>query len=139
MMMGLGQFVFSLQTLAYQELQRRTAWRHASNARVGARAGRQYVGPGDDTITLSGVVVPEFAGKAASLDQLREMANSGKAWPLVDGAGRVFGAYVIEDISETRTLFTDTGVARRIEFGITLQRFDDDLTDSIGQRTATTS
>lgn len=132
-MMGIGQFVFALQTLAYQELQRKTAWRHASNARVGARAGRQYVGPGDDTITLSGVVLPEIAGQPASIDQLRDMANAGSAYPLVDGSGRVYGAYVIEDISETGSLLTSSGSARRIEFSMQLQRVDDDLTASAGQ------
>jgi len=36
MMMALGMFVFSLRTAAYQELQRQTDWRHASNNRIGA-------------------------------------------------------------------------------------------------------
>ena len=31
MMMTLGMFVFGLPTLAYQELQRTTEWRHASS------------------------------------------------------------------------------------------------------------
>lgn len=46
MMMSLGTFVFSLQTAAYQQLQRQMSWRHPASERVGARAARQYVGPG---------------------------------------------------------------------------------------------
>ena len=73
-MMALGQFTFGLDTLAYQDLDRQTAWRHASNSRVGDRPARQFVGAGDDTITLTGVLAPEFKGSAQSLDTLRTMA-----------------------------------------------------------------
>lgn len=132
MMMGYGQFVFSLPTLAYQDLQRQTAWRHPSNARVGARPARQFVGPGDDTITLSGVLAPEFAGDLVSLGKLREMADAGMAWPLVTGTGEVLGAFVIESLAETRSLLMDNGAARRIEFQLQLARVDEQRTDSIG-------
>ena len=125
MMMGLGQFVFSLSTLAYQELQRATQWRHPAQARIGARAARQYLGPGDDTITLSGLLLPELAGTPASLDQLREMGGTGDAWPLVDGAGRVYGSFVIESMNETRGNFMADGRSRRIAFQLVLQRVDD--------------
>ena len=87
MLMALGMFVFGLPTLAYQDLQRQTTWRHPSNSRVGSRPARQFVGPGDDTITLSGVLVPELMGRAASLDELRAMADTGAAWALASGAG----------------------------------------------------
>ncbi len=42
MLMSLGMFVFSLPTLAYQDMQRQTAWRHPSNSRVGSRAAHQF-------------------------------------------------------------------------------------------------
>lgn len=60
MMMALGMFVFSLSTAAYQELQRQTEWRHVSNTRIGAAPARQFVGRGDDSITLPGVILPEW-------------------------------------------------------------------------------
>lgn len=132
MMMGYGQFVFSLSTLAYQELQRQSAWRQPSNSRVGARPAKQFTGPGDDSITLSGVLVPEFMGKTVSLGELREMADAGLAWPLVTGSGEVLGAWVIESLSETRSVLMDNGAARRIEFQLQLARVDEQKTDSIG-------
>ncbi len=126
MMMGFGQFVFGLSSLAYQDLQRQSAWRHAANSRVGTRPARQFLGPGDDTITIAGIVAPEFAGDVASLDQLREMAEAGLAWPLVTGTGEVLGAFVIESINDTRTVFTIDGSARRIEFQLQLARVDEE-------------
>lgn len=125
MMMSLGMFVFGLPTVTYQTLQRETNWRHASNSRVGARAGRQYIGPGDDTITLSGWVSPELVGDRASLDELRKMADAGLAYVLVDGTGIVHGVFVIERLSEGQTLFFFNGTPRRIEFSLVLERVDE--------------
>ncbi|WDM87561.1 phage tail protein [Pseudomonas asiatica] len=124
MMLALGMFVFSVNTLAYQELQRQTDWRHASSNRVGAQPARQFLGRGDDQITLPGVILPELAGDVVSLDELRGMANTGRSWPMVDGSGRMRGLYVIESLSETQTLFFSDGMPRRIEFSLSLKRID---------------
>jgi phage protein U len=132
MMMAFGQFVFSLDTLAYQDLQRQTSWRHPSNSRVGARPARQFVGPGEETMNLNGLLLPGFAGDTGSLDELRAMGAAGAAWPLVDGTGIVYGQFVIESLNETRSLFHRDGSARRIEFQLQLARVDDDRIDAIG-------
>jgi uncharacterized protein len=135
MMLALGMFVFSLSTAAYQALQRQTEWRHASNPRVGAAPARQFVGRGDDTITLPGLILPELAGSALSLDALRLMANTGKAWPMVEGSGRIYGLWIIENLNETKTLFFRDGTPRRIEFTLSLKRIDDDRVDLLGAAT----
>lgn len=132
MMLALGMFVFSLSTAAYQELQRQTEWRHASNNRIGAVPARQFLGRGDDTITLPGVILPELAGSGLSLDAIRLMANTGKAWPMVEGSGRIYGLWVIESLSETKTIFFRDGTPRRIEFSLSLKRIDDDRIDLLG-------
>lgn len=132
MMMTLGFFVFALTTAAYQDFQRQTAWRHPSNSRVGLIPARQFIGKGDDTINLNGLLVPELVGDLLSLDALRSMADTGKAWPLIEGTGKIYGVYVIEQMSEGKTLFFRDGAPRRIEFGITLQRIDDNRMEMLG-------
>lgn len=132
MMMALGQFVFSLSTLAYQEFQRQTDWRHATTSRIGTNPARQFLGKGEDAITLPGVLLPELAGETISLDVLRQMADTGRAWVLVEGTGRIYGLWIIESLSETRTLFFQDGAARRIEFSLSLKRVDDDRIDLLG-------
>lgn len=137
MMMCLGQFVFGMDTLAYQDFQRQTDWRHPSNSRIGAAPARQFVGRGEDSITLQGLLVPELVGSTLSLDVLRVMADTGRSWPLVEGTGRIYGLWVIESLSEGRTLFFADGAARRIEFSIKLGRADDARTDLMGVLTNT--
>ncbi|PUE20342.1 phage tail protein [Limnohabitans sp. WS1] len=132
-LMALGQFVFSLNTLAFEELDRNSTWRHPSNSRVGASPALQFVGPGDDSINLKGLLAPEFMGDPASFDTLRKMGNSGKAYALVNGAGRVYeGAWVIESLQQTGSVLSGDGVPRRIEFTLALKRTDNLLADPTG-------
>lgn len=128
--MSLGMFVFSLPTLAYQDLQRDSAWRHARSGRVGAVDAVQFTGRDNDQISLNGDAPAELMAGAASLDQLREMAKNGEAWSLIDGTGRVYGAFVITRIREgQRHLFPD-GTARLIQFGIDLMEVESQQQDA---------
>lgn len=123
-MMSLGMFAFALPTLAFQKLQRDSAWRHARSGRVGAIDAVQFTGRENDTISLDGQAPAELMAGAASLDQLRDMARDGAAWSLVDGTGRVYGAFVIVKIQERRTDFFPDGTPRMIDFGIDLLEVD---------------
>lgn len=131
-MMTLGMFVFGLDTLPYQELRRQLAWRHPSNSRVGTMPASQFLGRDDETITLSGVLLPEITGGRVSLALVEEMADQGKAWPLIEGSGYYYGAYVITALETTHTLFFADGAARRIEFTLSLKRADDTRADTLG-------
>jgi phage protein U len=126
MLLALDQFVFGMETLAFQELQRQTQWKHRTTSRVGARDARQFMGPGEDTITLTGVLAPELTGKLSSLQDLRKMADAGAAYAMVDGAGTVYGAFVIEGLNEGQSLHYADGTPRRVEFTLSLARTDDD-------------
>lgn len=131
MLMSLGMFVFEL-AMPYEDLQRQTGWRHAANGRIGQRPVRQFVGPGDDTITLTGVLHPEITAGSLSLDALRVMGDSGKAWTMIEGTGRIYGQFIIEGISEKTSGHFADGAARRIEFSVTLQRVDTARVDQLG-------
>ncbi|WP_294192313.1 phage tail protein [uncultured Sphingomonas sp.] len=124
MLLAIGLFVFSIDTLAFDELSRRATWRHASSARIGARDATQFTGPGEETISLPGIVFAEIADGEVSVDELRRMASSGDAWSLVDGRGYVYGAFVITTIDDRRSAFWPDGTARQIDFSIELLRVD---------------
>lgn len=132
MMMVLGLYVFMLRTVPYQELQYQRSWRHAANSRVNRRPSTQFLGPDNDSLTLSGVLLPEVTGGRLSLLALEQMAELGKAWPLIEGSGTIYGMFVIESLSQTKTEFFASGMPRRIEFTITLKRVDESLSDMFG-------
>ncbi|WP_145537971.1 phage tail protein [Yersinia alsatica] len=132
MMMALGMFVFMLQTVPYQDFQHQMAWRHPSNARFGLRPVSQFLGPDEESITLSGVLYPELTGGKASLMALQLMAETGKAWSLIEGNGAIHGMFVIESLNRTKSLFFSDGSARKIEFTLTLKRTDESLKEMFG-------
>jgi len=132
MMLTLGFFVFQLQTVPYQSLQRSVDYRWPSNSRIGQRPTLQFLGISEEKITLSGVLMPEITGGRLSLLALNVMADEGKAWPLLEGSGTLYGMFVVNSISETRTEFFSDGSARKIEFTLTLTRVDESLTALFG-------
>lgn len=127
MMLTLGLFVFQLQTLPYQSLQQSLDYRWPSNNRIGERGAYQFLGIGEDKITLSGVLLPEITGGALSILALKTMAELGKAWPLIGGDGAIYGMYVVASMTQTQSVFFADGSARRIEFSMTLTRVDESL------------
>ncbi|WP_251978574.1 phage tail protein [Salinicola avicenniae] len=132
MMMVYGMFVFSLGTAAYQDFKRQTQWRQSSLSRIGKRPAVQFLGPGSDTITLSGELYPEFTGGQSNLDQLRAMGEQGAAWPLIEGTGRMFGLYTIDSMEEGSDRHFRDGAAAHITFSLSLTRVDDDRRDLLG-------
>ena len=136
MMLTLGLFVFQLQTVPYQSLQRDVDYRWPVNNRVGLRPLPQFLGVNEEKITLSGVLMPEITGGKLSLMALNLMADEGKAWPLLEGSGTIYGMFVVNSVSETHTEFFSNGAARRIEFTLTLTRVDESLAAMFGDMKA---
>lgn len=133
MMLALGLFVFQLNTLPYQSFQRQVNWRHPTNSRVGTSPASQFVGRDNDKITLDGVLMPELTGGTVTLALLEAMADHGKAWPLIEGTGMIYGMFVVESLATTRTVFFKDGAARKIDFQISLKRVDESRVDMIGR------
>lgn len=124
MLAALGTFLFDLDNALFDQIARTRNWRHGRTDRFGARAASQFLGPGEDSITLTGTLVPEIAGKYSSLDTLAELADTGEALPFADGTGRILGRYTIESLDQTETSLIDRGRPRRTDFTINLKRVD---------------
>ncbi|MCS1121270.1 phage tail protein, partial [Escherichia coli] len=90
-------------------------------------ASWQYIGAGDDQITLSGVLYPEITGGEVSLSLLTTQAYTGRPWPLIDGVGQIYGMYVITAVRTTRSELDRHGKAKKIEFTVSMERCDEDL------------
>lgn len=131
-MLQLGGYQFGIQTAAYQELTRTTEWRWPVQELFGRAPVVQFVGPGGDTITLPGVIFPEWRGGAGQLDAMRAEAARGTTLALVDGQGNSLGRWVIERVEERQSVFAAAGVPRRQEFTVGLRRAPDEPTTGLG-------
>ena len=94
---------------------------------MGRSAKWQYVGAGENQLTLGGLLYPEITGGNLSLGAISTMAYTGLAWPLIDGVGSIYGMYVITGLQETHQEFDRYGKAKKIEFTLSLQRVDEDI------------
>lgn len=124
-MMTLGGYKFGISTAAYQELTRITEWRWPVQERFMQGQALQYVGPGGDTITLPGVIYPEYRGGFGQLNSMRITANNGQPLTLISGDGVVMGRWVIERLEEKQMVFGANGHPRKQEFTLNLRKFDD--------------
>lgn len=122
-MLQLGAFQFGVNTAAYQSLKRSSEWKWPSQDRFGNPPALQYVGAGADSITLPGVIYPEWRGGNGQLDNLRALAEKGEPQKMIDGSGSILGDWVIERIEENQSVFAAGGSPRKQEFTIQLRRY----------------
>ena len=123
MMLAWGGYVFSVGTAAYASLQRSVKYAWRSKERVGKLPMQEFTGRGEETISLRGVIYPDYRGGIAQVDLMRIQAGLGKPLPLVGGDGRVFGLWCARSIDEDQTWFDGRGRAQRIEFRLELVRY----------------
>lgn len=124
-MMTLGGFKFGMSTAAYQELKRTAEYLWPSQQRFGATPALQSTGYGDESISLSGVVYPEWNGGTGQLNDLRSLADGRQPLTMIDGRGNVMGRWVIERVEEGQAVFAQAGVARKQEFTLGLKKYDE--------------
>ena len=125
-LMTLGGFQFAITTAAHESLQRDTAYRWEKQDRLGREPAMQYIGPGEDRITLAGRIYPHYRGGLGQLDTMREIAGDGEPQQLVDGLGNVLGPYCITRITEGQVAYVGPGIPRRVDFTIELARYGAD-------------
>lgn len=126
MQMILGYFIFSLSTASFDDFSRAVGQRWSSHERIGKRHTYQWLGVDEEQISLSGTIYPAFDGEPLSLDVLKIMASKGVPYIMISGTGFVLGEYIILEVSDKRSEFMDNGAAQKIDFSITLKRYDDE-------------
>ena len=120
--MALGDFVFGLSSgFPYETLDRKTSGGWVSLDIISSKPLSHNTGQGLETLKLSGKA--QFAAGMAKVDKLRAMANARAPYPLVDGLGRVWGRWRIDDVSETQRRVLDDGTATLLEWTLELQEF----------------
>lgn len=125
---GLGPFRFDVRNAPLTSLKRDSDYRWAAQERALRAPGMQFLGPGEDQITLSATVYPLVLspGGINQIAGLRSAARTGARYPLVAISGEVFGLWVITGIEEEQTYFAPTGEPQKIECSISLSAYGPD-------------
>lgn len=132
-LMTWGPIAFGTSTAGFQMLRRATRFRVPTQQRIGNRPGYQFVGPGEDSVTLSGVLMLGYRGRASTLADLRALGDAGEAHSLTAGSGEDFGKWWLGEVSEERHRLFSDGAPRKIAF---TARFVRDDEQPAGQVTA---
>lgn len=122
-LLNLGEFQFSLDTAAFEELQRSSAYAWAELPRLGVNPALQFTGLEAETITLSGKIYPHFRGGLGQVDAMRAQAAQGKPLLLVDGLGSIKGFWCITRVEEGRRHLWVSGAPRLQEFSLELKYY----------------
>lgn len=125
-MMALGTYRFSIDSAAYQELKHSQAYRWQAQERLQRRPAMQFLGAGEESIELSGVIYPHFKGGLEQLDTMRTEANKGQPLLLVDGLGFVWGQWVITQIDEGQSFLQGNGQPLKQSFQLKLVNYGAD-------------
>ncbi|MEM7197278.1 MAG: phage tail protein [Pseudomonadota bacterium] len=127
--MALGDFRFSLSTAAYQQFERTSSYSWTASARIGVEAAVQFVGIGQEEITLTGTIYPHFRGGYGQIEKMRTIAAKGEPLFLVSGfenEGRVWGDYSITRVIEKQQHIGADGKPLRMDFTLHLIKYGDD-------------
>ncbi len=133
-MMQLGSYQFSVGTAAFEKLAYESTYRWIPKdaPTTGSPPLMQYVGPGERSLTINGVIYPQVvANGLGQVDEMRQVASEGKMLQLCyvkskgekANVGRILGLWCILSISEERTLFLPDGNPREIHFTMQLKSF----------------
>lgn len=124
-MMSFGKFKFKVDGAAYDNFRRSTTYRWPAQDRINNQQALQFLGQGEETISLSGFFAPQYTGRYGIMDDLRELAGQGKPSLLVGGRGDVFGYFVVERVDDGATIFFQQGVPRKVDFTVELRKYGD--------------
>lgn len=136
-MMALGDFQFSINTMQYQSLKTSMSWRWAKMERLGRNPARQFKGSDGVTKSFEIAHYPQDAKGLIQFDEIQKMGNMGEPLRLLGGAlrrhnGTVtgsaldFGLWCIEKLDLTETQFLDNGIALEMKGALAICEYGED-------------
>jgi len=120
-------YFFNLDTAAFDELRRSTAFRWASQERLTRRPAQQAIGMGDEKLTLKGAIFPGFRGGIKQLDTLRNLGGKLQPMTLTTGYGDVLGTWCMTSVEEEQSALLGGGIPRKQGFTLEFVRYGDDM------------
>ena len=128
--LALGPVVFGVQTLPPVAARRGARYRWASHRPIGGAPVREFLGPGDDSMTLD-VTIGAGLGRRLAVDALRLLAARGEPHILADASGRLYGWWVVVGVRDQMRRLSRDFAPLRSGVQIELLRSDPGLPASI--------
>lgn len=120
-------YYFNLDTAAFDELRRQTAFRWAGQERLSRSIAQQAVGQGEDKLSLKGAIFPGHKGGLRQLDTLRSIGRNLRPLGLTTGYGEVLGNWCLLSLDEEQSSLLAGGIPRKQAFSLEFVSYGDDL------------
>ena len=121
MLMQLGPVTFDLRVNP-QTTGEAVKTPYAVHEVVGAPPLYEFMGEGESTFTISGVIFPEHFGGYTSLAALETARQGHVPVPLMRGSFEPVGWVLINEIKRDDAELNDVGIGREIRFTVSLTR-----------------
>lgn len=120
MLYQIGSLTLDTRPFNADEMSRSAGADFAVKPLISSLPGREFMGEGDDKITLSGQLLPFKTGGLTELEIAHGFRQSGQRLPVLRGDGKMFGWFAIESIQEAHTDLMRDGVGFRVKHTIAL-------------------
>ncbi|WP_164897297.1 phage tail protein [Pseudomonas alkylphenolica] len=120
-------YYFNLDTAAFDELRRQTAFRWAGQERLSRSIAQQAIGQGEDKLSLKGAIFPGHKGGLKQLDTLRSIGRNLRPLGLTTGYGEVLGNWCLLSLDEEQSSLLAGGIPRKQAFSLEFVSYGDDL------------
>jgi len=120
-------YYFNLDTAAFDELRRQTAFRWAGQERLSRSIAQQAVGQGEDKLSLKGAIFPGHKGGLKQLDTLRSIGRNLRPLGLTTGYGEVLGNWCLLSLDEEQSSLLAGGIPRKQGFSLEFVSYGDDM------------
>ena len=121
--MALGSFIFGLsRQFAYHSLLRKSDGGWSEIQILTSKPKSSQTGQKSETLTITGRSM--YAVAMDRLDELRALQALRIPLPLIDGIGRNWGLWRINNVQETQTYIIDDGTAMVVDWVIELAEFN---------------
>ncbi len=120
-------YFFNLDTAAFDELRRQTAFRWAGQERLTRSIAQQAIGQGEDKLSLKGAIFPGHKGGLKQLDTLRSIGRNLRPLGLTTGYGEVLGNWCLLSLDEEQSSLLAGGLPRKQAFSLEFVSYGDDM------------
>lgn len=84
--------------------------------------GAEFMGEGDDTLSMRGQLLPAKIGGLPQLEALRSHMNQGAALPVMRGDGVRLGTYMLVSLRDNHTDLLRDGIGARVRVSVSLKK-----------------
>lgn len=120
-------YYFNLDTAAFDELRRQTAFRWAGQERLSRSIAQQAIGQGEDKLSLKGAIFPGHKGGLKQLNTLRSIGRNLRPLGLITGYGEVLGNWCLLSLDEEQSNLLAGGIPRKQAFSLEFVSYGDDM------------